>query len=291
MSHRRRPAPFVIVGGGVAGSAAAIELRDAGYRGPVVIVSEEPVLPYRRAPLATAYLRGEIDREALLSRPASWYRDAGVDLLLGATATRVDAARHLVEVRGHGPLAYERLVLATGTQVQLPRMPGTCRVRSLADADAIRGMARPGRRAVIFGTGRPSRDIASSLAALGMTVTNLDDTPVLAVVPADAGHLVHTPEATHEADVVVDARGSRPRTDLAETAGLDVDDGVIVDAWGRTADERIGAAGAVARRVDPLLGSLPGAEDERSAARFGAAVARSLVGLPASPETVVRLAS
>lgn len=290
MSHRRRPAPFVIVGGGVAGSAAAVELRDVGYRGRVVIVSEEPVLPYRRAPLSTAYLRGEIDRDSLLVRPAAWYRDAGVDLLLGATATRVDAARRLVEVRGHGPLPYDRLVLATGTQDQFPQMPGAHRVRSIADADALRRLALPGRRAVVFGASDSSGDVATSLAAMGLAVTVITDRPVRAAVTAGASGLVHTPEGTIEADLVVDARGWIPRTHLAETAGLDVDDGVLVDAWGRTADERIGAAGAVGHRVGPDVGGVPGARDEGMAAALGAAVARSLVGLPASPEVVARLA-
>ena len=291
MSHRERPAPFVIVGGGVAGSAAAVALRDAGYRGRVVIVSEEHALPYRRAPLSNAYLRGEIDRDELLVRPASWYRDAGVDLLLGATATRVDPARHLVEVQGHGPLAYDRLVLATGTQDRFPRLPGSHRVRSIADADALRALALPGRRAVVVGASRSGADTSTSLAAMGLAVTRLTDTPVLAVVNAGDRRIVHTPEATLEADLVVDARCSIPRTRLAETAGLDVDDGVLVDAWGRTADDRIGAAGAVAHRVDPVVGPLPDGRDEKSAAAFGAVVARSLVGLPASTQAVACLAS
>lgn len=290
MSHRKRPAPFVIVGGGVAGSAAAAELRDAGYRGRVVIVSEEPVLPYRRAPLSREYLRGEIDREALLIRPASWYRDAGVDLLLGATATRIDAARHLVDVRGHGPLAYDRLVLATGTQDRFPQMPGSSRVRSLADADALRGLALPGMRVTVVGASKSSAGVAGSLAAMGLVVTLMNTSSALAVVTAGSRRLAHTPEASLGADLVVDARDSIPRAGLAETAGLAVDDGVLVDAWGRTADERIGAAGAVAHRVDQVSGSLPAARDERSAAALGAAVARSLLGLPASPEVVAFLA-
>ena len=281
MSHRERPAPFVIVGGGVAGGAAAVALRDAGYRGRVVIVSEELALPYRRAPLSNAYLRGEIDRDELLVRPASWYRDTGVDLLLGALATRVDPARHLVEVQGHGPLAYDRLVLATGTQDRFPSLPGTHRIRSIVDADALRILALPGGRAIVFGTGRASGEIASSLASKGLAVRLLADTPVVAVEAVGARRFVHTPGSTLEADVVVDSRGSIPCTHLAETAGLDVDNGVLVDAWGRTADERIGAAGAAARRIDPVVGTLPGVRDEGSAAAHGAAVARSLIGLSA----------
>ena len=116
----------------------------------------------------------------------------------------------------------------------------------------------PGGGPVVVGAGRSGADIATSLAAMGLAVTRLTDSRALAVVKAGDRRIVHTPEATLEADLVVDARGSIPRTRLAETAGLDVDQGVLVDAWGRTADERIGAAGAVAHRVDPVVGSLPG---------------------------------
>lgn len=313
MSHRKRPAPFVIVGGGVAGSAAAIELRIAGYRGRVVIVSEEPLLPYRRSPLTTTYLRGEIDRDELLVRPASWYRDAGIDLLLGATATSVDAASQVVEVRGHGPIAYDRLVLATGTEDRLPPLPGAHRVRSIADADAVRRRALAGRSAIVVGGNRRSTDIAVSLAAMGLSVTlleprstrspdegGLDDTPsfdregadrierlagtpVLAVSVAGARRQVHTPTAVLAADLVVDARDQVPRTTLAWTAGLIVKGGVLADARGRTEDDRIGAAGAVARRVDPVVGTLPRTWDDGSAATLGAAVARALASLPPPP--------
>jgi len=313
MSHRPGSTPFVIVGGGVAGVAAATTLRQEGFGGRVVLVSDEHAMPYRRSPLTKGYLRGESSREDLLIHRREWYRDAGVDLLLGARATRLDRARKVLEVRGHGTFGYDRLVVATGARQQEPTLPGAFVVRTIADADAVRDAARTARDAVVVGAGYAGSEIASSLAWLGLRVTLLGrrsaPVPLLGSsagawlasraarvgidVRANVGPVavegrgprrtITAGPVTLEADLVVQATGAAPRVRLARDAGLAVADGVLVDTHARSSDPDIAVAGDAARFAGPTTGTHVRVGHEATAAGLGVLAARTLLDRSSGP--------
>ena len=168
--------PIVIVGGGVAGGNAAATLREEGFAGPVVIISSEPGVPFGRPPLSKTYLRSEEDLDGWYVRPAGWYAQHDVDLRSGSTVAAVDPAAHTVVLGSGEELSYGKLLIATGgrnRRLGLPGagLPGIHYLRTVADCDAIKREAAPGRRAVVVGMGFIGCEVAASLTQLGVHVT------------------------------------------------------------------------------------------------------------------------
>ena len=297
---------IVIAGGGLAAQRCCAALRRLGHDGPITLAGEEPLLPYDRPPLSKDWLAGKVDEAALLLRPARWYADHGVEVLLGARATRLYATARRLRLAGGEELRYDRLLVATGASART--LPGAERyenvgvLRSAADATALRERLRPGARLVIVGAGFIGLEAAATARALGADVTVLDAaaTPLEAIVgprigawfaamhrdagvrmrlgtgvdgfdaAGDSVRAVRLADGTRlECDAVLVGIGVEPATGWLAGSPLE-GRGVATDDAGRTALDDVFAAGDAAR----------GAHWE-SAARQGAAAAHAMLGLDA----------
>lgn len=272
---------IVVVGGGQAAASLVARLRALGVDDAITLIGEEPAPPYQRPPLSKAYLLGEMPRERLFLRPEAFYADHGITLRTGDRVTRLDRGSRRLHLASGDTLGYDRLVLTTGAVPRrLPAaiggdLPGVFTVRTLADVDALAGEMRPDRRALIVGGGYIGLEAAAVARKLGLQVTLLEAAPrILARVAcaetADyfrdlharhavdiregvaAARLTGTERVTGAilddgteiaADLVIAGVGVVPAVELAEGAGLTVENGIAVDARGRTSDPAIWAAG------------------------------------------------
>jgi len=288
-----RDVEFVIVGGGVAAAKAAEGVRAAGGEGPAVVLTAEPELPYERPPLSKAFLRGEAGRDWVRTHDEAWYRDHEVELLLATRASTLDPATRTVTTEVGDQLRYGTgLVLATGAQpvrLELPGgdLEGVYYLRTVDDAERLRAAISRAESMVILGGGFIGAEVAASATQMDTRVTLLELADTLwtrAVGPEmgrffeaflrDRGVHVRTrtraerlegrdsieavvlPDGTRlAADLVVIGVGVRPDTDLAERAGLPVDNGILVDQQLRAADG-VFAAGDVANAEHPLFGRI-----------------------------------
>src|ERR1700761_5591243 len=176
MAADRTDAPIVIVGAGLTGGNAAATLREEGFTGPVVLIGREPGIPFGRPPLSKTYLRSEEDLEAWYVRPPGWYADHDVELRDGAALVAVDPNAHAVTLDSGEELGYQMALIATGgrnRRLRLPGadLPGIHYLRTVAECDAIKAEAVPGRRAVVVGMGFIGCEVAASLTQLGVQVT------------------------------------------------------------------------------------------------------------------------
>ncbi len=270
----------VVIGAGQAGASLVSKLREDGYQGAITLVGDEPVPPYQRPPLSKKYLLGEMSVERLYLRPESYYAEAGIDLRLGTPVTGIDREARRVQL-GEGRLEYAHLVLATGSMPRrLPSviggdLDGVHVVRTLKDVDAMSPGFVPGARLLIVGGGYIGLEAAAVAATRGMTVTLVEMAErILGRVAAPEtaayfralhrrhgvdlregvglerlsgdGHVraARLSDGTEmPVDMVIAGVGIVPDTRLAEAAGLAVDNGVAVDARGRTSDPVIWATG------------------------------------------------
>lgn len=303
MSHpTAHPKPLdtmVVVGAGLAGANAVTELREAGHQGPIVLFGAEQHVPYERPPLSKAYLQGSEPIEKAFVHDRHWYADHDIDLRLGAEVTGIDLAGHTVHT-SDGPQPYAKLLLATGAsprRLALADESGapTAYLRTIEDSDRIKAAFGPGRKLTIIGAGWIGLEVAAAARTAGteVTVFERESLPLLrvlgprvAAVFADL-HRAHgvdlrlatelTPADLAPADLVVVGVGVAPNTALAERAGLDVDNGVLVDAQLRTSDPDVYAVGDVANHDHPLLGRLR-VEHWDNAIEQAKVAARNLLG-------------
>ncbi|MCU1693306.1 MAG: hypothetical protein JWM64_2397 [Frankiales bacterium] len=281
---------FVVVGGGVGGGTAALALRAEGFEGRIVVVCDEPRAPYSKPPLSKGVLRGEEDPARTALRPEKWYADRGIELVTGVAATDLDLAAQTLVLADGTKLDYTRLLLATGGRPRsLPGvkdLPGVYTLRTVEDSLAIGERLVPGARLVVVGGGFIGAEVAASGIKKGCTVTVLEglSTPLQRVLPTVVGQLYErmhrehgvtfltdvaiTDLEVHEdglvahaasgekypADVVVVGIGMLPNDDLAVRAGLEVANGVVVDAQCRTSDPHVFAVGDVANAPNPVMG-------------------------------------
>jgi 3-phenylpropionate/trans-cinnamate dioxygenase ferredoxin reductase component len=270
----------VIVGAGQAGAALAAKLRALGHHGEIVMLGDEPAPPYQRPPLSKAYLLGEMEEDRLWLRAPEFWAENQVELRLGQVVTGIDPAAKTVTVAGE-PLAYDQLALTTGsTPRRLPAsvggdLKGVFTVRTLADVDAMRAEFAPGRKVIIVGGGYIGLEAAAVASKLGLDVTVLEMAPRIlqrVAAPETSDHVralhqahgVAVMEATGldrligdsrvtgallkdgrrlSADFVIVGVGITPNADLAEAAGLGIDNGIATDEMGRTSDPSIWSAG------------------------------------------------
>jgi 3-phenylpropionate/trans-cinnamate dioxygenase ferredoxin reductase subunit len=306
---------MVIVGAGLAGASAAQTLRSEGFDGRVVLLGDEPELPYDRPPLSKGYLSGETPRAQVHLHDSALYADHDIELLTGTRVTDLDVTGSQVVLDNGARLGFDRLLLATGAAPRRLPVPGgdlagVHYLRTLADADALRQELRPGGHLVVVGAGWIGTEIAASARQQGMEVTVVDPAPVPLgrVLGPEVGDFYRRLHAGHgvrllmdtglaafqgtgrvqevltsdgrrlEVDAVVVGIGVQPRTDLAERSGLTVDDGVVVDELLRTSQPRILAAGDIARARHPFYGEHVRVEHWATARDQGAAAARSMLG-------------
>jgi 3-phenylpropionate/trans-cinnamate dioxygenase ferredoxin reductase subunit len=276
------PAPVVLVGGGHAAAAFINSARRAGYEGPLLLISDEPVPPYHRPPLSKKYLAEGLPAEQILIRAAAWYDEQKVTLRLGTRVTDIDRAARRVVLADGGQVDYSQLVLLTGARPRrLPadiggELPGVLVMRSLADADAMAPHLVAGRRLLVVGGGYIGLEAAAVAATKGLQVTLLEAAPrilqrVAAPATADFFRALHRSRGVDiregvalrrllaeggrvcgaelgdgrriEADVVLVGIGVQANVELAESAGLAIDNGIAVDEFCRSSDPAILAAG------------------------------------------------
>lgn len=277
----------IIIGAGQGGLQAAMSLRDHGYTGRLTIVGDEPGLPYQRPPLSKAYLINDdaMSEELLLLRPHSVFERLDIDLITGDGVTRIDRVRSTVSLSSGRELAFDHLILATGARPRELSVPGADlagveALRTCDDAKAIRAGLTGSARVVVIGGGFVGTEVAAAATKRGHSVTIVDMEARLlnrAVSPeisalVTAAHrrrgtavvlnagvsrlcgsdgTVEAVELTDgqriPADFVVVGIGVVPNTEIADDAGLAVDNGILVDDRLRTNDHRISAIGDCAR--------------------------------------------
>ena len=314
VSEKIGGSPIVIVGGGVAGGNAAAALREEGFTGRVVIISQEPGVPYGRPPLSKTYLRSEEELEGWYVRPAGWYEEHDVDLLSGSSVVAVDAAAHMVVLGSGKELRYQKVLIATGgrnRRLGLPgaQLSGILYLRTVVDCDAIKREAVANRRAVVVGMGFMGCELAASLTQLGVRVTAVfpGRVPLERLLGAEIGALIgaiHRAngvellagdqvaafEGTERLEAVVTASGHRVACDFAvvgvgitpdvpAVAGSSITqtNGILADELCRTSATDVYAAGDVANHLHPLFGRVR-VEHFNNAEKQGAAAARSMLG-------------
>lgn len=305
----------VIVGAGQAGAETASELRKQNFAGRIVLIGDEPHLPYKRPPLSKAYFSGTINEDALHVMPRALMDKAHIEFLPDRRVEAIDRAGRRVQLAGGESLAYDKLVLATGGRARdLPGASGSnvFALRGIADVQAIRACCAPGRRLVIIGGGFIGLEVAAVATKLGMHVTLLEGLPrVLArvTVPevsaffervhreagvdlrtaakiegfegAPAVSAVRLGDGTRvEADLVIVGIGQLPNVELAQAAGLTVDNGITVDEYARTDDPDIYAVGDCSNHPNAFLGRRARLESVQNAMEQARAAARSIAGKP-----------
>lgn len=268
---------ILLVGGGVASARCARTLRRGGFEGSILLAGDEPAPPYNRPPLSKELLRDDLPDELVLAEPPAWYEKRDIDLRTGARVAELDAAEGTARLEDGTDVRFARCLLAPGAEPNRLPIPGGERalvLRTLADARRLRQAAQTDGRATVIGAGFIGVEVASVLAALGVRTTLVEMTDRLwggalgdalatwaedrlsgagidvrlatTVTGLEEGAAVAGDERLAH-DFALAAIGVRPRTELAEQAGLAVDDGILTDAAGRTSAPRVWAAGDVAR--------------------------------------------
>jgi 3-phenylpropionate/trans-cinnamate dioxygenase ferredoxin reductase component len=310
VAERTTHSPIVIIGGGLAGGNAAATLREEGFRGPVVLISREPGVPFGRPPLSKTYLRSEEDLDGWYVRPPGWCGAHDVDLRHEAVAA-VDPAAHTVTLSSGDELGYQKVLIATGGRNRRLGIPGADLsgihyLRSVAECDAIKREAVPGRRAVVVGSGFIGCEVAASLTRLGVRVTTVfpGRDPLERVLGSQVGALIgaiHRAngvellpaeqvaafEGTERLETVVTAVGHRIPCDFAVVGvGIEPDipavavaqeNGILTDEFCRASAPDVYAAGDVANHLHPLFGRIR-VEHFNNGEKQGAAAARSMLG-------------
>ena len=302
---------IVFIGAGLAAAKAAIALREGGHDGSITIVGDEEHPPYERPPLSKDFLMGKSTFDDAVVEPASWYDEHDVRLLTGRTVERLDPAGRQVQLSGGETISYDKAILATGARPRVLDIPGAELARTLRrveDSKGLRVAFTSASSAVIIGGGWIGLEAAAAAREAGVDVTVLEAAPLplqralgdeMAGYFADLhrSHGVDLRTSTGvdaidgtgpftvsaageelEADLVLMGVGAVPNTELAEAAGLTVDNGVVVDERFTTSDPDVLAIGDVARAHNTALGTAVRVEHWDNAIKQGKAVAKVLLG-------------
>lgn len=294
-------AGVVVVGAGQAGFQAAASLREAGFADPITLIGDEAALPYQRPPLSKAYLAGKTDARGLLLRQESFFSEHGIAHRRGERAAAIDRAARRIRLEGGEEVAYDHLVLATGTRNRALPVPGADldgvhQLRSLDDADRLKSAIEDARRIVVIGAGFIGLEFAAVCAGRGLSVTVIEAAPrVMAravspetsaafrtfheaagvtllfgagvnAIEGEGGRAASVALADGKnlpADLVLVGIGVVPNQELAEDAGLAVRDGIAVDAFLATSDPMISAIGDCVRFPTRFAHGLPGGDRVR----------------------------
>jgi len=305
---------FVVVGGGLTAAKAVEELRSAGYDGDVVVFGEEHHLPYERPPLSKGYLLGDDELESAFVHDPDWYDQNDVDLRLGQRVTGLDTAAKVVRTDA-GDQAYDKLLLATGSTPRHLAMADdsgapVAYLRTIEDSQHLKETFASGTSVAIIGAGWIGLETASAARKAGADVTVLEslDLPLLrvlgpevaqvfadlhtehgvdlrlgvqvsAIEKADGRAVVHLADGSDvTADLVVVGIGVAPNVELAEAAGLEIDNGILVDEHLGASQPDVYAAGDVANALHPVLGRRLRVEHWDTAIEQGKTAAHAMLG-------------
>jgi 3-phenylpropionate/trans-cinnamate dioxygenase ferredoxin reductase component len=307
---------FVIVGASLAGAKAAETLREEGFEGAVVLIGTEGEYPYERPPLSKGYLLGKDARESIFPLPDGWYAEHQVDLRRGQTVTSIDRAGHRVALADGQSVPYDRLLITTGASPRRLNIPGAeldgvRYLRTVGDSERLQAALRRGGQVVTIGAGWIGLETTAAAREYGCEVTVVESEsgvlqralgPELGKVFEDLHRshgvtfrfgesasevtgsdgavtgVITSSGAELPARTVIIAVGVAPNTELAAAAGLEVDNGIVVDQGLRTSDPDIFATGDVANAFNTLLGRRIRVEHWANALNGGPLAARSMLG-------------
>jgi 3-phenylpropionate/trans-cinnamate dioxygenase ferredoxin reductase subunit len=304
---------FVIVGGGLAGGKAAESARAEGFDGSIVIVAAEGVRPYERPPLSKSVLKGEDEPSVAFVHEEGWYAEHDVELRLNTTASELDLREGRIRLADGSDIAFDHVLLATGAEPKTLPLPGAGLegvrlLRSMDDSIRLREALQSAGRLVMVGASWIGCEVAAAARHHGVEVVMIDPValPLSTILGDELGRVFRDLHAEHgvelqlstevegfeeasgrlvavraggerfECDLAVIGVGVAPRIELARAAGLELDNGIVVDARLRSSDERVLAAGDVARVPFPGFGPLR-VEHWASALEQGSLAGRSLV--------------
>lgn len=307
----------IVIGAGQAGLQTIMSLRQNGYDGGITLIGDEAFLPYQRPPLSKAYLSGKMERERLFLKPDNFFAENDVDVKLNSSVTEIDRTAKTVTLQDGATLGYEKLVIATGSRPRLLDLPGRALdnifdLRGMADIDAMQPHFIAGKKLVVIGGGYIGLEAAAVAADMGLTVTVLEAAPRLLARVAepeisafyDRIHKQHKVSiitesriegfagdgtvsnvkmadgSVIEADLVITGIGILPNIEIAEAAGLDIENGIIVNDLGQTSDADIFAAGDCTFHPNDVLGRTLRLESVPNAIEQGKAVASAICGAP-----------
>jgi 3-phenylpropionate/trans-cinnamate dioxygenase ferredoxin reductase component len=309
---------FVIVGGGLAGAKAAEGLRDHGYEGSITLVASEPHLPYERPPLSKAFLAGKDDRASIDVHDRAWYDEHDIDLRLGTAVVDLDRAAHQVQLADGSRLGYDTLLLATGSRSRLLDLPGSDAqgvyyLRTVEDSQRLAEMLGSVERLAVIGAGWIGLEVTANARERGVAVEVIEvaPLPLLGVLGPDLAQMFADLHREHgvtfhfgasvqevvtedgaargvrlgdgtvvPGDAVLIGVGAIANVELARAAGLDVEDGVLVDPLLRTSDPDIYAVGDIAAQEHPVLQRRLRVEHWANAQNQPLAVAATVTGTP-----------
>jgi 3-phenylpropionate/trans-cinnamate dioxygenase ferredoxin reductase subunit len=307
---------IVIVGASLAGAKAAEALRKEGFDGPVMLIGDETERPYERPPLSKEYLLGKAERDSIFVHPQQWYPDNNVDLRLGTPVTSIDAANHEITLADGSRQNYAKLLLTTGSSPRRLQVPGAGLkgvhyLRRATDSDQLKQAFETAKRVVVIGAGWIGLETAAAanIAGAAVTIVEMAALPLLRVLGPEVAQVfadlhrdhgvdlrlgvgvddivgtegradgVRLADGSHiPADVVIVGVGITPNTQLGEAAGLEIDDGIEVDASLRTSDPDIYAAGDVACAYHPFLRTSIRVEHWSNALNQPQAAAKAMLG-------------
>ncbi|MFZ0416244.1 MAG: FAD/NAD(P)-binding oxidoreductase [Candidatus Acidiferrales bacterium] len=310
------PAGTVIVGTGQAGFQTAASLRAEGYLEPITLIGEEPQIPYQRPPLSKGFALGTQDLESVELRPAKFYPDHKIDLLVNERVDSIDRAGRIVTTCSGNRLSYRTLVLATGGRNRMLSIPGAefdgvLYLRSLSEAIVLKEQLKNSRDVAVIGGGFVGLELAAVAASLGKSVTVFETLPrlmsrLVAPIISDFFQALHATRGVrilcnarvseiggsqgkvekviladgtaHPADLVLVGIGIAPNIELARDAGLNIADGIAVNEHLQTSDGNIYAIGDCAEHPCVFAGARVRLESVQNAADQAQCVAAAIAG-------------
>ena len=311
-----KQAGVIIVGMGQGGFQVAASLRDEGYEGLITLIGEEPGLPYQRPPLSKAFLSGTAGAQEIDFRPDSFYSGRNISLLTSEHVANIDRVARTVSLDSGQTLAYDHLVLATGARARALSVPGAnlqgvLALRSRADAESLYSQLQAAHSVVVIGAGFIGLEVSVMARAMGHDVHVMEfaDRPLKRAVSKEVGCFLSDAQAQRgvkfhfstgvvsltgaggkvtgvvtntgqliAADLVVVGVGVQPNVELAQAAGLEVDDGIVVDAHLLTGDAAISAIGDCARYPAAYSATRVRLESVQNAVDHARCVASRLAG-------------
>ena len=308
----------IIIGAGQAGLQSIVSLRQSGYPKAITLIGDEAYLPYQRPPLSKAYLSGKMERERLFLKPESFFTDNDVTVKLATRVASIDAGAQSVTLESGESLAYEDLILATGSRPRRLDLAGRelaniFDLRGMADIDAMQPHFIAGKKLVVIGGGYIGLEAAAVAADMGLHVHVLEAAPRLLARVAEPeiskfydrihkarGVTIITQSRIEgfvgerdcmsgiqmadgsviDADIVITGIGIVPNIELAQAAGLTLDNGIVVNDVGQTSDAHIYAAGDCTQHPNDVLGRKLRLESVPNAIEQGKAVASAICGAP-----------
>ena len=307
----------IIIGAGQAGLQSIVSLRQSGYTQAITLIGDEAYLPYQRPPLSKAYLSGKMERDRLFLKPETFFTENNVTLKLDTRVASLDAGAKTVALESGESLAYEDLIIATGSRPRRLDLPGRdlgniFDLRGMADIDAMQPHFIAGKKLVVIGGGYIGLEAAAVAADMGLQVHVLEAAPRLLarvaepeisafydrihkarnvtiitqsniegfVGEANVSGIQMADGTVIDADIVITGIGILPNIELAQAAGLSLDNGIVVNELGQTSDTHIYAAGDCTQHPNNVLGRTLRLESVPNAIEQGKAVASAICGAP-----------